>query len=165
MADITEGLPAMTDIIHFISPGINFDTGGCLHASDVTAFLTRHGVTNIIYNPESADDDNAKSQLLLTRTRAYTSTSISVLNILPSLDERIDHIRMMKKYTRSSGLFIFKIYEGNHSGIISRAETRYPPLKSYEELLKKEFCRVLLYGNRFMFVCSNSSAECGAAHA
>ena len=156
MDDTTEGLSAMKDVIHFLVPGINFDNGG-IKSDDITQYLLSHGIKNIMYNPENTDTENHNNLLSLN---ANTSTSMSVLNVIMSLPERVEHIKMMKKYTIPTGIFVFKIYEGTRNYISSYTGTKYEqlnrPIESYESLLRAEFKYVLMYKSRSMFVC------CGA---
>jgi hypothetical protein len=153
MNDTTEGILAIKNIIHFLVPGVNFDNGG-VNSDDVVQYLSDRNIVNVVYNPENTDIENRDS---LRALEADTSTSISVLNVILSLDERIEHIKMMKKYTKQNGLFIFKIYEGNSSCILSHTGTKYAqlnmPIELYATLLHKEFRYVLMYKSRSMYVC------------
>jgi hypothetical protein len=155
MNDTTEGIMAMKDVIHFLVPGVNFDNGG-INSDDIVQYLSVHNITNIVYNPKNTDTKNCAS---LRALKANTSTSMSVLNVILSLDERIKHIKMMIKYTDPTGLFIFKIYEGDRSCILSHIGTQYAqlnmPIESYATILHREFKHVLMYKSRSMYVCCN----------
>lgn len=96
----------------------NLDIGGGKY-DNVTDMLHDYGCTNYVYDPyqECREAECAAIlDMLATGTRFDTATLSNVLNVIDSVEARVDCLKMAHNALKPDGELFITIYEGNKSG-------------------------------------------------
>ena len=113
--DYTEGFGAYLDI-PFRPMTKNFDNGGGSHDYNTQFLREILGVENIAYDPyQRPKEQNEKALELVAKQVFDTATSNSVLNVIDTLHNRLEHILLSCEALKKYGAAYFKVFDGNHS--------------------------------------------------
>jgi hypothetical protein len=118
--DLTESAGAFDDLIQFAlmkKGNRNIDVGGGRY-NHGSAFLELFGVKNEVFDPFGRSQKH--NNRVLEQDSFDTATSISILNVILSAKERLEHIQLIHNKLKPGGIAFFKVYEGDKSGSASR---------------------------------------------
>ena len=105
-------------------PGdVNADIGGGKY-DIATEYLAEHGVTNYVWDPGNRSEDRNRAVLRAIlddshgRTAgADTATIANVLNVIPTLEERLDVLRRAANAVKPGGAVYIWVHCGDMSGV------------------------------------------------
>lgn len=141
--DNTEGVGAFIDLKKFLRKGTtNIDVGGGKFDSNTEYLRTHFQVENAVYDPFNRSEQHNKKTLfengISGSLRCYHSaTSMSVLNVINLQEARREHIELMFQMVRFGGVALFKVYQGDGSGVEKVTESGYQSNKSAEHYVKE----------------------------
>lgn len=126
VVDNTEGTGAYDDLgPGALVPGtMNFDNGGCGLDINTLYLKERYGVVNHVYDKIKRSPEHNECVLKLVAASVFdTSTSNSVLNVIESRDELLEHIRLSFQALKPGGQSkaYFKVWKGNGSSVASKS--------------------------------------------
>jgi len=105
-------IPAAIKKIEWKKGTKNLDIGGGRY-NLATEYLKKNGVKNIIFDPYSR---SLQENIKVPREIPYDSATIlNVLNVIPSMSQRIYVLILAKKFVKQNGHIYISVYEGNHS--------------------------------------------------
>jgi len=117
--DNTEGIPAFTDIVDMFPDGASLivDVGGGAFGTN-KEWVENHfkgKTTMLVADPfRRTREHNEKVQLAVERAKgADVVTSMSVLNVIPTLEGQLEHVRVCFRALRPGGLAFFKVWAGS----------------------------------------------------
>jgi hypothetical protein len=112
--DNTEGIGAFMDLEFPTETRLVIDVGGGRY--DLTKeWLQKHYPFQVeIIDPfnRSLEHNNFVVNMVLARKGADVITSMSVLNVIPELENRLQHIRFVWGLLRNGGMVFFKVWAG-----------------------------------------------------
>lgn len=153
--DNTEGFGAFADVKEYLPSGTNnIDIGGG-RFDETTEYLREHfQVQNVVYDPFTRSEEHNNETLFENKKsgclRSYHSaTSMSVLNVINLEESRREHIELMFEMIRPGGVALFKVYNGDGSGVEKITEMRYQSNKGAEYYFE-EVARVFGRENTFL---------------
>ena len=152
--DTTEGFGAFDDLFNLSYPKLgprNLDLGGG-RFNHTSAYLKLFSIENSVYDPFGRT--LAHNENVLARSGAYDSvTSISVLNVIETREDRKAHIRQALHALKPHGVAFFKIYEGDLSKIRSNFQNNSSTeayLSEIEDIFGRE--QVTLIADRYLII-------------
>lgn len=113
--DTTEGFGAFDSILaKYVLGRRTIDIGGGSTDLNRAYVKERYDTTLSVYDPLKLEAENI---LVLSEAPFDSCTSNSVLNVIATSEDRLEHIRMCWLVLKETGRVFFKIWQGNCTGI------------------------------------------------
>lgn len=122
---------------------IHLDYGGGAY-DDAKDFMASRGVRCCVFDPYNRSAaHNIQVLADLSRNRGAESASLlNVLNVIPTEDERLETVRCMLSWLKSSGVALVMVYEGDRSNRLRRTTKGWQcnlPIQMYQEEIVNQF--------------------------
>lgn len=126
--DDTEGFGAFDSIMQLFNPSCprNFDNGGGSF-NDTTRYVKdTYNIENVVYDPFMRTKEHNDYVLYLARNKKFDCcTSISVLNVIDTVEGRSTHIQLCYDVLKENGSAFFKVWPGDRSQIERKQKDSY----------------------------------------
>jgi hypothetical protein len=123
--DDTLGFAAFDAIMKYLDVTClaNFDNGGGAH-DDTTKYLKRlYNIENVVYEAFLQSFDHSNKVLALIKTQKFDmSTSMSVLNVIDTLELRLEHTQLTFDFLKENGVAFFRLWPGDSTGIARKTD-------------------------------------------
>lgn len=126
--DETEGFGAFDSLMKLFKPNCpkNFDNGGGAFDDTSRYVKEAYNIENIVYDPFMRSPEHNEKVLKAAQTAPFDCcTSISVLNVIDSVDARLHHVKICYDVIKVGESAFFKIWSGDKTGIAQKSEGRY----------------------------------------
>lgn len=125
--DSTEGFGAYDNVLLTTCAGPNIlDIGGGEQDTN-TAYADQKFLVNcVVYDPFKRTLAHNKKVLLEAISKPFNATfSLSILNVISDLSDRLRHIALCKRVLKVGGKAIFKVWSGNKTGVGTATASGY----------------------------------------
>ncbi len=126
--DDTEGFGAFDSIMKELKPECprNLDNGGGAYDDTSRYVKEKYNIQNLVYDPfMRSSEQNEKVLQQVQKNPTDCCTSISVLNVIDSIEDRLAHIRLCHDKLKPGGQAFFKVWPGDGSGISLKEKGRF----------------------------------------
>ncbi|MDR3550481.1 MAG: hypothetical protein P4L31_03645 [Candidatus Babeliales bacterium] len=126
--DDTVGFGAFDSIMQSLRPTCpyNFDNGGGAYDDATNYVKFAYNIENMVYDPFMREQEYNESVLECARQHPFDCcTSLSVLNVIDTLESRMEHISLCFMVLKRGGYTFFKVWPGDGTGIPLKTACEY----------------------------------------